>query len=167
MFHAISAATKEVAPSAGTPAGSAHFLGYDLEINRFEDLFPKFAFLVGRVSTSSREFFIGASGIMADEAIDIFFFGKIKGFVFPPIACMTAGAPAPVGLDGNSEIVKDESFAEFFFIIFKCPGPVDRLLDLFRCLCVACEAGSGDFRACLEVLLHGLEFGMIRGGCTE
>jgi len=114
-----------VAPATGTSAGPAHLLGYGLEINGFEHLFPKLAFLVGRVSTGSREFFIGASGIMADEAIHIFFFGKIKGFVFPPIAYMAAGAPAPVRLDGNSEIVQDESLAQFFVAILECPGPVD------------------------------------------
>ncbi len=96
MFDPVATTTVKVTGSTGSPAAGADMECDFFEIDRFENFFAKFLFLIRRMAAACREFFIGAGRIVADQAIDIFFRGKVKRIIFPVISSMTAGAPAPV-----------------------------------------------------------------------
>ena len=96
MFDSVITTSVKVTGPTGSPAAGTNMECNFFEVDRFKDFFAKFLFLIRRMTTICREFFIGAGRIVADQAINIFFRGKVKRIIFPVIASMTAGAPAPV-----------------------------------------------------------------------
>jgi hypothetical protein len=164
MFNAVTTAAFKVTRPAGRPAAGANMESDFLEVYRLKNRGAEFFFFIWRGSTACGEFFIGASGIMADQAINICLRGKIKRIIFPPISCMTAGAPAPVRFNSNSEIIEDIFFAyPLLRPSGRLPGPVIGLVKLSAGLSMTTETGFGDLGAGCKLLVKRLEFGMI--GC--
>jgi hypothetical protein len=102
---------------------------------------------------------------MADQAVYVFFSGKIEVLVLPAITDVAGRAVGKIGLRRDAEVIQDISLANPLLVIRiqKFPGPVVGFMNLFGSFCVALEAGPGDFRARLEILLQFLEFGVIGG----
>jgi len=98
VFDGIAAPTKEMAVhAAGGPAWPSHVLGNFYQIHPFfGKACPGWCFL------------IGLSSVMADQAIDFSHISKIKVFIFPAVANVTAGAPGPVAAQIDAEIVDGE-----------------------------------------------------------
>jgi hypothetical protein len=67
MLDGIPAPAVEMAGPAGGPGGMAHIFGHKLQVHLF----------FGH-TRSRRVFFIGARGVMAHQAVDSGFIGKVK-----------------------------------------------------------------------------------------
>jgi hypothetical protein len=73
VLHSVAATTEEVAGATGIATGFADILGDFGEINRLDDLAGSrrgLGILERRIAAVG-EFFVGAGGVMADQAIDV------------------------------------------------------------------------------------------------
>ena len=85
--------------------------------------------------------------IVADQAVNVHGIPEIKIFVLPPVARVTAGAPAPVGDGGHSEIVDQCPLSQIRTVFvtlhigaWTLPQPVGRMEHFIGLLPVAFEA---------------------------
>jgi hypothetical protein len=102
---------------------------------------------------------------MAYQAVNIFFRSKIEALVFPAITYVASRAVGKIRLRRDAEVIKDIALAKPLLVIGikKLPGPVVGFMKLLGRFRVAFDAGPGDFRTGLEVLLQFLELGVISG----
>ena len=134
MFNSVSPAAVKMAATTGCTAGFTNIPGYISQINCRKNLLPEFSLFSGRVCTCSRKFSIRSSGIVTDQTINSLIRAEIKFAILPTVTRMTAGAPAPVGLGCNSEIIQGFSLAlPFFVTLASGPGPVNCIVKLQSC----------------------------------
>lgn len=140
--------------STGIAAGLADILRYIFEINGFPG--------VASVLTC---FPVTARGVMTYQAVDIFFSGKIKAFVYPTIANVACCAMGVIRLWRNAEVIQNIALAKPLLVIGikELPGPVLGFMNLFGGFCMAFDTGTGYFRAGLEIHLQFLELGVVSG----
>jgi len=152
MFDTVAASTEEMTGAAGITAGLADILRYIFEINGFPG--------IASVLTC---FPVTARGVMTYQAVDIFFSGKIKAFVYPTIANMACRAVGIIGLWRNAEVIQDIPLAEPLLVIGikELPGPVLGFMNLFGGFCMAFDTGTGYFGTGLEIHLQFLELGVV------
>lgn len=105
MLDAVAAPAVKMAGSTCFIACGTDMPGHLFQINRWEYLGVELFFFIGGMSGTGGELLVCPRGIMTGETVDIFLGRKIKFCVLPPITDMTAGAPAPVGLNTYSEVV--------------------------------------------------------------
>ena len=175
MFNPIAPATEKMACTAVIPGRPSDVPSYQGKINRFERFTAERFFLVSRVSTIGREFFVSFRGIVTDEAVNAGFRVQIKvavtptiitfmaavakvGFT-PTVSRMAAGAPAPVGLWRNSEIVDNLGFSESLLTF---PGPVNGLMHLSHRFGVTGKTGLGHLGTTFKLPFQEFKFTMIR-----
>ena len=151
---AVAAATEKMTGAAGITAG---FIDILCDILQVYSIFWMTGF--------TRRFAVCARTVMAYQAVNIFFGGKIEALVLPAITYMAGRAVGKIRLRRDTEIIQDIALAKPLLVvgIKKLPGPVVGFMDLFGRLGVAFDAGPGDFRTGLEILLKLLEPGVISG----
>ena len=154
MLYTVAAAAEEMTGTTGITTGFIDILS---------DVFQVYA--VFWMPRFSRWLAVCTGTVMAYKAINIFFRGKIEALVFPAITDMAGRAVGKIRLRRDAEVIQDISLANPLLVIGieKFPGPVVGFMNLFGSFRVALEAGPGDFRAGLEILLQFLEFGVIGG----
>ncbi len=72
MFNAVTATAEKMAGTACFFGGQTDIFCHVLQVNRFKDLGAEFFLLVDRVAAVQREFFIGARGVVTDQAVYFF-----------------------------------------------------------------------------------------------
>jgi len=168
MLDAIAATTLEMAGPAGGPGALPHIFGNRGQINWRKNFIPEFSFLIRWIATGCGEFFVFSRGVVADKTVYIFLVGKIKGIILPSITGMTAGAPAPVRFNSNSEIVENVFLANPLLQPPLClPGPVIGLLHLLARLVMTAQAGPGHVLGLGKGLVQHFELGVVRCGCIH
>jgi hypothetical protein len=110
-------------------------------------------------------FSVSAAGVMAGQAIDIFFGGEIEIPVFVAIAHMAGRAISLITGNADTEIIDQRLFTDHFAGIrihrFQCP--VLGFHHLASRFGMAAQAGPGDFRARFEILLQYFKLFVISG----
>ncbi len=104
---------------------------------------------------------------MAHQTVDPGVGLEVEIFVLPAVADVAGGAAGLVGGHGDAEVVDGLAvFAHggFTAAVVADPGPVDGVVDLVRGLGMAGQAGRRDLFGGGEVLLQGLEFGVVHRG---
>ena len=121
MLDTIAATSEEVAGTAGITAGLADTLR-----NRFQ-----IDIVIG-VARVTRRFAISTRGIVTDQAINIFFSGKVKTLVFPAITDMARCTVRIVGLWRDAEVIENVLLAQALLVlrVQEVPGPVLGLVNL-------------------------------------
>lgn len=102
MLHVIAPAAVPMTAAAVGARGHSHVLCDFQQIHRFVRVSAVVSFFLA----------VGAGGIMADQAVDIFHFLEIKGLIFPAVSGMAFGATAPIGFNADSEIIHKISLAQ-------------------------------------------------------
>ena len=139
MLDGIPAPAAKVTTAAVGPGGEAHLLGDGQEFQSFFHL-----------SAGGRGLFILARGVVTDQAVDPAGIGKIKGGILPAVSGMAAGAPAPVGSDGNSEVVEEIALPQVGVLFVPqhkgagtLPQPVGTMENRLRSFFMAGDAVPG------------------------
>ena len=78
VFHSVGAAATEMTVTAGLATGATHMLGHLDQIH-----------LWIRHAGCLRGLFIGSSGVMTDQAVNLGYIREIKGIVFPAVSGVT------------------------------------------------------------------------------
>jgi len=106
---------------------------------------------------------------MADQTVDFFHVGKVKGVILPSITGMAFGATAPIRFNGDSVVVHQVDFPEVgvgFMIFekrcFSLPHPMGGVHEFCGCFFMAFQAGSGDIFAGYALGFN--ELGMVHTG---
>ena len=95
VFDRITAAAYKMAVgAAGGPAGPADILGH----------FDKIHVLFGK-TRPRRRFFVSLCGVVTDQTVDSGHVREVEIFVFPSITDMTTGAPLPIAVEVDAEVV--------------------------------------------------------------
>ena len=140
MLDRVAAAPEEMAASAGFTRGLADILGHQRQVD-----------LLGGKSGSGRRLFVGAGGVVADQAIHLRGVGQIETGILPAVADVATGAARFVRPDGNAEVVDgiDLPAVDAFSVndLGGRPGPVAGLHDVGRRLLMALQANFRRFGA--------------------
>jgi len=166
MFDGVT--TVEVAGTTVLAAALADLARDVTQIRRFHDaarLGRELHILVGGMPSQSRNLTVGASRVVANQAIDIFLRSKVEFFILPAIPHVAGGAERIVGRHSGAEVVDDVLFAQTLARsgVKEFPGPMLALVYLLGRLSVAGETSLGDFRPGCEALLQHLELTVISG----
>lgn len=163
MLDAVTTPTFKMTSPACSPGTCTDMQGNLFQVNRLKDFFSEFFFFIGWISATCRKLFISARRIMTDQTVYILFRRKIKGIIFPSISCVAAGAPAPVRLNSNSEIVENVFLADpLLNSACGLPGPVIGFMELFAGLVMTTQTGLSDLLASCKLLIKRFKFGMVR-----
>ena len=168
VLDRITAATQEMAGAAGVATGLAHLARHLAEVGGLDDaagVGRKLHVLVGRMSGQPGDLAVGAGGVVANQAIDVFLRTEVEAVVLPAVAHVTGGAELVVGGYGRAEIVDDVLLAQALLggRVEEFPGPVLALVHLLGGLGMAAQAGLGNLGTGFEVLLQRFEGTMIGG----
>ncbi len=169
VLDAVAAVTQEVARAARGAAGFA-----DTE-RQFREVWFLYGFAhslavvidvaCGAFGLSQMHPFetISPSGVVANEAIDLFLSREIECFVRPVETDMTAGAEWLVRRYGHERVVEHILHAQQLsgFLVLKIPGPVRGCMDLQGGLIMATEANLGYLWPRGKALFQHLELGVI------
>ena len=145
MFHRVSTAATEVATTTILTGWYADTFRSSQQVYTFQ-------------RQTGFTFAVDARVVVANQAVNIGLFFKIKVCIIPSVTCMTSRAGCPVTLDTDTEIVDGFLFAggvQSFTALdrhrFGFPAPVRRMQHLFTGIFVTGETGCGH-------LLAGCEF---------
>ena len=158
MFYTISPAAVEVTRATSFTAGFADILSDKAQVRGLPDVATARRELFGYVSGMAGrcgEFFVCASGVVANETVNVGFGFKVKGFVCPAITNVTRGATGFVGINGDTEVIDDIGFTEKVAIFGVCifPCPVGCTHNFLRCIFMAGETSGCYFWAGCKFLL--------------
>lgn len=168
MFGCVAMATIEMAGTAGITAGFADILGYLVQIDCTYYLAGsrwKLHFFIHRMAGQAGWFSVSARGVMAGQAIDIFFGGEIEIPVLKAIAHMAGSAISLIAGNADTEIIDQRLFTDRLagIRIKRFQGPVLGFHHLTSRFGMAAQAGPGNFRARFEILLQYFKLFVISG----